>query len=164
MDDRKAELVERLALVADRMVAKSRQAAMQDWAGLDLTMPQLRALGFLGREPRRMSDLAAHLGSSVSATTSLIERLEAKGLVARAHGAVDRRVVRCGLTPTGRTLIERFWRRQRLQLASVADILDVAELTLVIEALELLAAAFEQRGVEPGLGRDGERLPLVARS
>lgn len=141
----KQQLVERLTRAADRMAAKTRHTALQDWSEIDLTMPQLRALGFLGQAPHRMSDIATHLGSSVSAATSLVERLEGKGLVERVHDPVDRRVVMCHLTVEGRALIERFWRMQRLRLESVADLLSAEELVRVVEAVELLVAAFERR-------------------
>jgi DNA-binding MarR family transcriptional regulator len=126
------------------MAAQTRKSAMQDWSEVELTMPQLRALGFLAHAPRRMGDLAAFLGSSVSSTTSLVERLEGKGLAERTHDPVDRRVVMCHLTEQGRELIDRFWRMQRLQLESVADIQTFGELTQVVDALELMAAALER--------------------
>ena len=145
MDPGKQELVARLTRVADCLAAAARHAAMQDWSEIELTMPQLRALGFLGQAPRRMGDLAAYLGSSVSSATSLVERLEGKGLVERVHDPGDRRVVMVHLTADGRELIERFWRMQRLRLEWVADALTIEELARVVEAMELLAAASERQ-------------------
>lgn len=149
MDSTKATLVARLGNAADRMAHKTRHAtmheSMQDWADLDLTMPQLRTLGYLAREPRRMGELAAYLGSSVSSATSLVERLEGKALVKRVHDPIDRRVVMCHLAPAGRDVIERFWRMQRLQLESVADFLTVDELVRVVDGVELMVTAFERR-------------------
>ncbi|HEY8598911.1 MAG TPA: MarR family transcriptional regulator [Thermomicrobiales bacterium] len=123
--------------------------SMQDWSELDLTMPQLRTLGFLARDPCRMGEVAAYLGSSVSSATSLVERLEGKDLVKRVHDPIDRRVVMCHLTPRGRELVDRFWRMQRLKLESVADLLSIDELARVTEGVELLAAAFERRAAQP---------------
>ena len=42
MDPGKQDLVARLTRVADRLVAATRHAAMQDWSEIDLTMPQLQ--------------------------------------------------------------------------------------------------------------------------
>lgn len=149
MDSTKEALVARLGRAADRMAHKTRHAtmheSMQDWAELDLTMPQLRTLGSLAREPQRMGELAAYLGSSVSSATSLVERLEGKALVRRVHDPVDRRVVMCHLAPAGREVIERFWRMQRLHLEAVADLLTLDELARVVEGVELLVTAFERR-------------------
>ena len=121
---------------------------MQDWSEVEMTMPQLRALGYLAHGARRMGDLAAFLGSSVSSTTSLVERLEGKNLVERTHDPIDRRVVMCHVTPPGRELMDRFWRMQRMQLESVADILNLGELTQVVEAMELLSNALERHAAE----------------
>ena len=152
MDASKQSLIERLTCATDRMSEKMRQStmheSMQDWSEIDLTMPQLRPLGFLARGACRMGEIAAYLGSSVSSATSLIERLEGKDLVKRVHDPVDRRVVMCHLAPRGRELIDRFWRMQRLKLESVAELLTTDELVRVTEAVELLATAFERRAAE----------------
>jgi DNA-binding MarR family transcriptional regulator len=153
MDASKQALMERLTSAADRMSEEMRHStmheSMQDWSELDLTMPQLRTLGFLARDACRMGEVAAYLGSSVSSATSLVERLEGKGLVKRVHDPVDRRVVMCHLAPRGRELIDRFWRMQRLKLESVADVLNIEELARVTEAVELMANAFKRRAAEP---------------
>lgn len=147
----KQELVGRLMRVADRMATQTRKSALQDWSEIELTMPQLRALGLLALAPRRMGDLAAFLGTSVSATTSLVERLEGKGLVERVHDPVDRRVVMCHLTPPGRELMDRFWRMRRQQLEAVAAVLTPEELAQIVAAMELMASALERHT------GDGER-------
>lgn len=152
MDATQQVLIDRLAHAADRMAIKMRrsvmQASMQDWSELELTMPQVRTLGLLAHTPRRMGEVAAYLGSSVSSATSLIERLEAKALVKRVHDPVDRRVVMCHLTPDGQGLIERFWRLQRLKIEEVANLLTGDELTKVVTAVEIMAAAFERSAHE----------------
>ena len=148
----KQALIERLTQATDRLSIKMRRSAMQesmqDWSELDLTMPQMRTLGLLAHEPRRMGEVAAYLGSSVSSATSLIERLEGKVLVERVHNPVDRRVVICHLTPGGQELMERFWRLQRLKVEGIADLLDDDELLTVVTAVEIMAAAFERSAHE----------------
>ena len=148
MDTTKQMLIDRLARVADRMAIKMRRAviqeSMQDWSEIDLTMPQVRTLGLLAHTSRRMGEVAAYLGSSVSSATSLIERLEGKELVERVHDPVDRRVVMCHLTPEGQALIERFWCLQRLKVEKVAALLAEEELAKVVEAMEIVADAFER--------------------
>lgn len=158
----KRNLVDRLMLVAGRLATQSRKSALRDWSDIELTMRQLRALGYLAQTPRRMSDLATFLGSSVSATTNLVERLETKALVTRRHDPTDRRVVTCQLTAEGQALIERFWRMQQRQLEVVAGILSDAELGRVVEAMELMAAALEREAGEP-LGAPTPSAAVVAR-
>jgi len=163
MDAEKQILIGRLTEVMDGMTSHVRKPTMEEWSDFDLTMPQLRALGYLGQIPRRMSDLAAFLGSSVSSTTSLVERLEGKELVKRVHDPVDRRVVMCHLTAIGQAELDRFWRVRRTHLESMADILSIDELTKVVEVAELVAAAFErhQRNQE-GVGAESRSPALAA--
>ena len=152
MDATRQALIERMSRATDRMSVKMRRSAMQesmqDWSELDLTMPQMRTLGLLAHEPRRMGEVATYLGSSVSSATSLIERLEGKGLVERVHNPVDRRVVMCHLTPEGQELMERFWRLQRLKVERIAELLDADELLKVVTAVEIMAVAFERSAHE----------------
>ena len=144
MDRQKQELSDRLERAAERMYEQSRSAAMKDWLEIDLTMPQLRALGFLSDVPKRMGDIANFLGSSVSSATSLVERLEGKGLVERVHDPVDRRVVMCHLTVNGRAELDRVWRAQRMHREMLTDILTMDELVKVVDAMELIGSAFER--------------------
>ncbi len=147
MDLDRQALLDRFERAAERMATQTRVAAMKDWSEIDLTMSQLRAMGFLGDTPKRMGDIAAFLGSSVSSATSLIERLAAKGLVERVHDPIDRRVVMCHVTASGRVELDRIWRAQRLHREMLADILTLEELEKVIEVLELLANAVERRAL-----------------
>jgi DNA-binding MarR family transcriptional regulator len=158
----KQALIERLAQVANQMVAQMRMTGVQDWSEIDLTMPQLRALVFLAQEPRRMGDLAASLGTSVSATTSLVERLEGKELAERRHDPLDRRVVVCHLAPQGRAVLDRFWQLRRRHLEAVADLLTPAELTEVIEAMELLVAVLARHTGDQHALADADSLGVRA--
>ena len=157
MDQDRQALLDRFERAAERMATQSRVAAMKDWSEIDLTMSQLRALGFLGDAPKRMGDIAAFLGCSVSSATSLIERLAAKGLVERVHDPLDRRVVMCHVTAGGRVELDRIWRAQRLHREMLADILTLDELEKVIESIELLANAIERRAASQR--EAGEEVP-----
>ena len=52
-----------------------------DWADLELTIPQIRALMSLQPGPQRMGNISSYLGSTLSSTTSIMDRLVDKGLV-----------------------------------------------------------------------------------
>lgn len=116
-----------------------------EWSEVELTMPQFRALDLLISEPRRMSEIAAALGTSMQATTSLIDRLVDKELVERAHDTADRRVVICRLTPSGKDEMERFYRIGQARLDVLVDLLSDAELETVISAFGILAEAALRR-------------------
>ncbi|HEX5167409.1 MAG TPA: MarR family transcriptional regulator [Thermomicrobiales bacterium] len=116
-----------------------------EWSEVELTMPQFRALDLLVKEPLRMSEIAAALGTSLQATTSLIDRLVDKGLVERGHDVADRRVVICHLTPAGQTEMHRFFRMGQARLDLLIDLLTDEELDTVISAFVTLAEAALRR-------------------
>ncbi len=77
-----------------------------DWLHHDLSIPQLRvllALHQVGATP--MSRVAEALGVGPPPIRALIDRLESRGLVTRARGDQDRRVVAVSLTEAGDRLI-----------------------------------------------------------
>lgn len=77
---------------------------------LDLHPAQAGALLQLA-SPLPMNELAAVLGCDNSNVTGLIDRLEARGLVARRPSAEDRRVKQVVLTANGRRMRQRMLAR-----------------------------------------------------
>ncbi len=70
-----------------------------------LTLPQMHTLEALGCcGPLRMKDLAARMGVTTGTLTMNVDRLEQRGLIARAPHASDRRSILVGLTDRGRVL------------------------------------------------------------
>jgi len=89
----------------------------------ELSAPQwglLRTLHF--GEPRPMSQLAHALVCDVSNITGLVDRLEARGLVARKVDAHDRRVKVISITPAGRALTDRVLGELGVAPARLADL------------------------------------------
>jgi DNA-binding MarR family transcriptional regulator len=75
----------------------------------DLSQPQYNVLRILrGAEPDGLpsGDVAARMLNHDPDVTRLLDRLEARGLVARARDAADRRVVVARLTPEGRQVVD----------------------------------------------------------
>lgn len=123
-------------------MARRRYAA--EWSQLDLTMPQLRSLALLFTGPHRMTEIAETLGTSLQATTSLIDRLVDKGLVERAGDSADRRVVLCRLTPAGQREVERLHGISHARLEGLIEVLTDDELDVVVAAFEVMAGAAER--------------------
>ena len=72
-----------------------------------ITLPQFWALGYLDQYGRsKMNNLAGHLKISPPATTGLMDRLIAQGLVIRKDDFHDRRIVWIELTAKGRGIIK----------------------------------------------------------
>ena len=85
-----------------------------------------------------MGVIADHLGITLSAMTSIVDRLVEKNLVERDSDPHDRRVVLCKLTDQGREEMKRFWRVGREKMLKTLGILEDAQLESVVQALELL--------------------------
>jgi|SRR5581483_6369050 len=68
-------------------------------ARLDLGTAERHCIGFLHAGPRPAGAIADAVGLTPAAITSLIDRLEARGLVERRKNANDRRQILVALTP-----------------------------------------------------------------
>lgn len=78
-------------------------AAAANGPHADLSSQELRVVVHLGDVGRtRMKELAEHMLLAVNSVTSLVDKMEAQGLVRRERSTEDRRVVFVELTPTGR--------------------------------------------------------------
>lgn len=136
---------EQLLDLMEQVAASLRSPTVEDWAELELTKPQLRVLLLLHHGPHRMGQLATALGTSLPSATSLVDRMVVRGLVERGTDPSDRRVVVCGLSPVGRTEIERLRRSGRDRLSALVEGLSPAEFALAVQGLQVLATAATRR-------------------
>jgi DNA-binding MarR family transcriptional regulator len=116
--------------------------------GTELSVPQFRALRFLGRRPQAsLSDLAEHLGTSLPAASKLVDRLLETDLVHRAPDPSDRRQVVLTLTDHGRTTLREAHAAAQARLSERLVRLGPEQLTIGRQALLVLQQALvEQRG------------------
>jgi len=111
-------------LALQRATHVTLHALAADLADLDLTASEINALANLadGRA-RTVSELGADVGSRPTTVTSVLDRLERRGLIQRGGRPGDRRVVVVELTPSGRTVAGRVRRAvedlERRALASL---------------------------------------------
>ena len=140
----KQQLTERFVELVERINQCMHSRPLNEWPDLELTIPQIKTLTLLQHQgPQRMGSISTHLGSTLSSSTSIIDRLVDKGLVERAPDPDDRRGVICQLTPPGQESVEQFWRIGRMRVTELAERLDAEELELVVRAMELLYKATE---------------------
>jgi DNA-binding MarR family transcriptional regulator len=85
--------------------------AFDDAAGrrLGLGAADMRCLDWLSDRRLTAGELATATGLRPAATTALIDRLEAKGLVRRRPSAADRRRVEIEMTEEGASLVWSVW-------------------------------------------------------
>lgn len=117
-----------------------------------LTAPHLAVLEFV-RDPRTVSEMAAHIGLSLPATSQMVQKLVQRRLVRRSEGATDRRERAVTLTSRGAALLTsiaearsaRFDASLAALPASVAARL-AAALTEAVEALDCQPALPGSKG------------------
>ncbi len=97
----------------------------------DLTPQQLFALRLLSNErPLAMSELATSLGCDASNVTSIVDRLESRGLVERRSADRDRRVKALMMTAAGVELRDRFHARMQQPPPAIANLAAADQETL----------------------------------
>ena len=136
---------ERLATQIEQVFRSLRPQVYEASPLMQLTLPQLRTLFFLHAQgPIRMSEISSHLGVGMPTVTSLVSKLEDRGLVVREHDIKDRRVVFCSTTELGKAEVERFWRVRRERINKFIDLLSEEEAELVAQANEVILRAIER--------------------
>jgi DNA-binding MarR family transcriptional regulator len=105
-------------------IFKANKPYMEAVAGeFDLTVQQVFALKQLGRErPMAMSELASSLGCDASNVTSIVDRLESRGLLDRRSADHDRRIKALVMTPAGIELRDRIEARMQDPPATLGNL------------------------------------------
>lgn len=103
----------------------------------DTTLPRFDVMAALYREdaPMKMSDLSKMLLVSNGNASTIVNRLEKDGLVARTPVAKDRRVVNVELTPLGRTQFEEQAKGHETVVDDIFSTLDHDDLDLIRDLL-----------------------------
>ena len=92
--------------------------------GSDLTMPQFCALMIVKRHAgTSLSEVANHLGSTLSAMSRLIDGLVERQLLTREIPPEDRRRIMLAITPQGEAILEAILRDSLLFLAEKFSLL-----------------------------------------
>jgi len=137
------ELVEAL-LVASRALVG---VAARSIAGIDVTLPQYRALVVVGSRPGvSVGDLAAALDIHPTTATRMCDRLVAKRLLRRGQAPGDRRAVELHVSAAGRRLLQRVVERRRRDLRAIVARMGPEEAN---EGLRALASFAEAAGEVP---------------
>src|SRR5262245_20623205 len=103
-------------------------------------------------EEAPMRSVAARLDYDSSNLTNLVDRLEARGLIARRPDPTDRRVKAVVLTPEGRRVRDAFWRKA-VASAGGLETLTEEQLSALRELLGAAAGAHGPERAEPSASR-----------
>jgi len=109
----------------------------------ELSIPQFRALAFLGRNAEAMlTDVAAFLGLTLPSTSKLIDGLVNAGMATRETHPTNRRRVVLALTRLGRRKYDVAVTCARSFLADRLESLGRAERARVYDSMKVLHALF----------------------
>ena len=108
-----------------------------DKQGLIDNLPELKSMMLLAdKGPLSVGQIANYIGSTPTAMTATLNRLEEKELVKRARDPQDRRMVVCDLTSTGRIVLEGVKQDVRVRVLATTDTWSMEQFESVVEALE----------------------------
>ena len=127
-----------------RIVTRSDPGRLEAWAGLGLSMTQLRVLFILrGESGLSAGGLAERLSVTASTLTRIMDRLVRNELVRREVDGDDRRLVRHYLTQAGLHSVEEMERTGRARMNQVFGRLSRDQLERLVQALRDLTDAAE---------------------
>ncbi|MEV4263848.1 MarR family transcriptional regulator [Kribbella sp. NPDC049584] len=134
------DAAEQIAALLDGIVRRQRRASREGF-GESVTHGQFRVLRTLDRADRalRLSELAAQLGIVPRSATSVVDDLEAAGLVERQPDPHDRRATLVDLTPDGRQILNTLREKRRDVMVSQLSRLTDAEQQTLARLLQRLA-------------------------
>jgi DNA-binding MarR family transcriptional regulator len=108
-----------------------------------ITVPQLRTLLFVGRNPEvNLSALADHLGIGITGASGLVDRLVKHGLLSRQTDPEERRRIKLTVTAQGRERLDDSVAATREAVAHKLAQLTPDEIATVDEAMLVLRATF----------------------
>ncbi|MGI5836978.1 MAG: MarR family transcriptional regulator [Chloroflexota bacterium] len=139
MSDERDMVIAHILDIDKRLYQYLQVARSLDWAGLELTMPQLKVL-FLagGAEPMPAGKIARALGMTLSTATGVVDRLVNQGLIQRLENPNDRRIVLLQATPAGAELLERLLSAGLRYFHEILDRLSLDDLRTVARAFDIL--------------------------
>jgi DNA-binding MarR family transcriptional regulator len=114
-----------------------------------LTGPQLIILRELSRaEEMPVGQLARLIDLSHATVTSILDRLEKRGLVSRNRSTVDRRRVMVGITESGNTVVAGAPSLLQEQFVDQFQSLATWEQTLILSSLQRVAAMMDAQKLD----------------
>ena len=121
-------------------VTRSAEANLREYLRVnhDTTLPRFDVLAALyrRRDGCTMSELSRMLLVSNGNATTVVDRLEKDGLVARRPSETDRRTIYVALTPEGLTQFEGLASGHEAEVAKIFEHLDEADVDRLTEILK----------------------------
>jgi DNA-binding MarR family transcriptional regulator len=117
-----------------------------------LTGPQLWAIKTIAQEaPIMVSEIARQMYLHPATVVGILDRLEARGLVARVRSTEDRRIVRVELTKQGESLVKKAPEVAQGLLVAGLEKIATKELKYIAQGLERMVEILGAQGIPPRL-------------
>lgn len=114
-----------------------------------LTSPQLLIMQAINNQGEMtMGDLAHEVSLSQATVTTILDRLEKRGLLQRTRGEQDKRRVYAHLTAAGVTIIDQAPTPLQDEFISRFDRLENQEQTLILRSLQRVAAMMNAEDID----------------
>jgi DNA-binding MarR family transcriptional regulator len=125
------------------MIMRTIRSQMRSHRLSDLSVPQFRALNFLGRHPgASLSAVAEHIGLTRPSASKLVDGLVLRELISRKGSLVDRRRIRLDLTSQGELTLRAARSAAQADLADRMAGLPSGEQASVEQAMRSLRPLF----------------------
>ena len=125
------------------MVSTARRNRLRAAASPAVTVPQLRALLFVNRNPDvNLSGLAEHLGIGLTGASGLVDRLVKQHLMSRETDPNERRRIQLTVTVQGKSRLDEASHATREAIAEQLGDLTPDEAATIDRAMDILRAQF----------------------
>ena len=119
------------------------RSRLREHGAVEMSIPHFRTLTFVyNNDGASLSDVAEHIGLSLSAMSTLVDGLVSAGLMAREENREDRRRMTLSLTRRGRAKLDSAYKAARVQLAKGLHHLSTDECARIITDLRILKSTF----------------------
>ena len=137
------ETAARAILRAMPLVMRTVRDEMRASRAVPLSVPQFRALNFVGRHAgASLSDVATHVGVTLPSMSRLIDGLVERKLIVRRGSAGDRRRLTLQLSARGRAQVQAAHAFTEASFATRVSSLRDSDRTVITRAMELLQHVF----------------------
>ena len=119
------------------------RSKLREHGAVEMSIPHFRTLTYIyNKNGASLSDVAEHIGLSLSAMSTLVDGLVSAGLMVRDENREDRRRVTLSLTRRGRAKLDSAYKATGIQLAKSLRRLSSNDCARIIADLRILKSTF----------------------